>query len=110
VTGAHVSFPERHSVRRHSKPGANRADGANGRRQRRCPQVYVAAVWKNSSQRASGISAGHRNIALTVVRDQRVHVHEMCDAVARVLGDTRDDHSGIAMADENDPGEVVTLQ
>jgi hypothetical protein len=38
---------------------------------------------------------------LTVFRDQRVDVHEMRDAVSRVLGDAGDDHSGVAVPNEN---------
>ena len=44
---------------------------------------------------------------LTMVRDQRIDVHEMCDAVAHMLGDAGDDHSSVAVADESDIREIV---
>lgn len=46
---------------------------------------------------------------LTVFADERVDVHEMRDALEHVLGDARDDHSGIDVADENDVGATTSL-
>ena len=46
---------------------------------------------------------------LLVVRDQRVHIHKLRDALARVLGDAGDDHSRIAVADEHGIGEIAAV-
>ena len=83
------------------------------------PKVEEMLIWLHSPatsflgqfpERIAGWLGQDVHSRLTVLRDQRVDVHEMCDAVARVLGDTGDDHSGIAVADENNTGKVVMLQ
>ena len=83
------------------------------------PKVEEMLIWLHSPatsflgqfpERVAGWLGQNVHSRFTVFRDERVDVHEMCDAVARVLGDTGDDHSGIAVADENDTGEVLMLQ
>ena len=83
------------------------------------PQVEESFIWLYSPAtsfigefpvRIAGRLGHDVKGRLTVFRDQRVDVRQMCNAVVRVFGDSGDDHSGIAVADENGAGQVVAIQ
>ena len=47
---------------------------------------------------------------LTMPRHERIDVHQLCDAIAGPLGDTGNDHAGIAVTDQDDIAKMLALQ